>query len=324
MTKWRLFGNDPGATHLSSKFRQEQAHRTSKKWRVQHAAVATIFFVFLIILTACGGVPKGVDVATISPIQIRTVSWDHAVGQFRLAFALLDGPEAAEGITAVSLTIVGLDDDSATAVWRGSATGYDDYEVPYWAAYPTIDTAGFWGVEAEISPADGQLIHAEFIIEVIETSGSPPIGALPPASQNKTGATVPELENLSSAKEPNPVFYQLTVAEALKTNQPTVVGFLTPGLCQTKWCAPVLDTLATVRQETGAAVNYIHVEVFDDFQTRTYVPEMAAWGLDTREPWVFVLDRNGRVSAKFSGPLSPRELKGAVAPLLFRRLTIDD
>lgn len=275
----------------------------------------TLTLLFLLALSACstGNVPD--DVATISPIQVRTVSWDHGIGEFRLAFALLDGPDAAEGITAVSLNIYPIDNND-TAVWSGNATSYDNYEIPYWTAYPTVDSAGFWGVVAEMTQADGTVVNSEFIIEVEEEVGSPAIGDVPPASQNKTLATEPDLAKISSGIEPDPVFYELTVAEALENGKPTVVGFLTPGFCQTKWCAPVLESVSAVRQENSERANYIHIEVFDDFQELTYVPQMAEWGLGTQEPWVFVLDADGQVVAKFSGPLSPDELGEALRPLM--------
>jgi hypothetical protein len=95
-----------------------------------------------------------------------------------------------------------------------------------------------------------------------------------------------------------------------------VIGFLTPGLCQTRWCAPVLESVDAVRTMPNTEANFIHVEVFNDFQELTYVPEMAEWGLGTQEPWVFVVDADGVVTAKFSGPLSPRELDQALRPLL--------
>ena len=274
-----------------------------------------LLFIFILLLLGCTNAQPTPEVQTVSPIQIRTVSWDHAVGEFRLAFALLDGPDAAQGITAVSLKLSPID-DGETAVWEGNATPFDSYEIPYWIANPTAPEAGFWGVSANITQADGSIVQTEFVIEVVSKSGSPELGSIPPASQNKTVATEPSLENLSSGTDPNPTYYQLTVADALTNGKPTVVGFLTPGLCQTRWCAPVLGSVESIRQETGDAVNYIHIEVFDDFKELTYVPEMAEWGLDTREPWVFVLNAEGQITAKFSGPLSPEELGAAVRPLI--------
>jgi hypothetical protein len=168
---------------------------------------------------------------------------------------------------------------------------------------------------AEIDRANGSTVRADFLVEVQPDSAAPAVGAAAPASANRTLATEPDIALLTSANDPDPTFYQLTVADAIATGRPTVVGFLTPAFCQTKWCAPVLNSLEAARAETGDAVNFIHIEVYDDFQKLTVVKEMAEWGLET-EPWVFVLDGDGRVVARFSGPLSPEELLTALRPLL--------
>jgi hypothetical protein len=64
----------------------------------------------------------------------------------------------------------------------------------------------------------------------------------------------------------------MTVAEAMENGRPTVVGFITPGLCQTQWCAPVLESVEAVRDNVGdAAANFIHIEVYEDFQNLTVV-----------------------------------------------------
>jgi hypothetical protein len=256
--------------------------------------------------------------APVSPLQVILVSADFAVGEPRVSFAIFDGTEAAADVTGVRLSALELGEDlSATdqaPAWKGEAVGYTDYEIPYWVFYPQLPTAGYWGMVAEISRADGTTTRSDFVVEVQPANTGPAIGEMPPASENRTLATVPDIALLTSATDPDPAFYQMTVAEALATGQPTVVGFLTPAFCQTQWCAPVLDTLAAVRAETGEGVNFIHVEVYDDFQKLTPVKEMAEWGLET-EPWVFVLDGDGRVTARFSGPLSPQELSAALGPL---------
>ena len=159
------------------------------------------------------------------------------------------------------------------------------------------------------------MVEAPFVVEVREESAAPAIGDPAPASQNRTLKTEPDLQKLSSGNDPNPALYQMTVAEAMASGRPTVVGFITPGLCQTRWCAPVLDSVEAVGADVGEQANFIHVEVYEDFQELTVVDEMAEWGLTT-EPWVFVLDEDGRVVARFNGPLSARELKAALTPLL--------
>lgn len=275
----------------------------------------------LLLLAACGSAePQAAPVAEapVSALQVILVSADFAVGEPRISFAVFDGDEAATDVTGVRISALELGEDlSATdqvPAWTGEATGYTDYEIPYWVFYPQVATAGYWGMVAEISRADGTSTRSDFVVEVEPENSGPAIGETPPASENRTLATVPDIALLTSAADPDPAFYQMTVAEALTTGRPTVVGFLTPAFCQTKWCAPVLDSLAAVRADTGEAVNFIHVEVYDDFQKLTPVKEMAEWGLET-EPWVFVLDSDGRVTARFSGPLSPQELSAALGPL---------
>jgi hypothetical protein len=283
------------------------------------------FFLFSLLiiwslLTACSA-QTVVEEPTrpASSLQVVLVSADYAVGRPRVSFALFDGTEAADDVQDVTIRAVKLDEDlsatDAPVAWAGQATNYNDYEIPYWVFFPELDQPGYWGMVADLTAADGTQSQADFVVELRPESMSPAIGMEAPASHNRTLASEPDILKLSSGNDPDPALYQLTVAEAIGSGKPTVVGFLTPGFCQTKWCAPVLESVEAIHGEVGDAANFIHVEVYDDFQALTVVKEMAEWGLDT-EPWVFVLDKDGRVAAKFSGPLSPRELKNALEPLL--------
>jgi hypothetical protein len=148
---------------------------------------------------------------------------------------------------------------------------------------------------------------AEFVVEVAAESSAPAVGSTPPASENRTLATVPDLSKITSDLDPAPGLYEMTVADAMASGRPTVVSFATPRFCTSRLCAPVVDSLAAVQEEMGEEVNIIHIEVFEDFETLEPVKEMAEWGLIS-EPWTFVLDREGVIIAKFGGPVSPREL----------------
>ena len=281
--------------------------------------IQLMFGLLLLFMVGCSPTPPVDETNTASPLQIILVSTDFAIGEPRISFAVFDGENAAADVNGIVVRAVELGEDlSATDMapaWSGEATGYTDYEVPYWTIYPQLDRPGYWGMIAEIARADGSTTRADFVIEVQPASKSPAVGEVAPPSLNRTLATEPDITLISSASDPDPAFHQLTVADAVATGQPTVVGFLTPAFCQTKWCAPVLDSLKEARAETGDAVNYIHIEVYDDFQNLTVVKQMAEWGLET-EPWVFVLDGEGRIVARFSGPLSPAELLASLQPLL--------
>ncbi|MEZ4539629.1 MAG: hypothetical protein R3C43_06555 [Chloroflexota bacterium] len=272
----------------------------------------------ILLLTSCAPAAETPEAAVVSPLQVILVSADFAVGEPRISFAVLDGETAATNISDIRISAVELGEDLTASdmapSWTGEAIGYTDYEIPYWVFYPQLERPGYWGMIAEMDQTDGTTTRADFVVEVQPTSKAPAIGATAPASHNRTLATEPDISLLTSANDPDPALYQLTVADAIATGRPTVVGFLTPAFCQTKWCAPVLNSLEAARVSTGDAVNYIHIEVYDDFQKLTVVDEMAEWGLET-EPWVFVLDGNGQVVNKFSGPLSPAELLAALESL---------
>lgn len=275
-----------------------------------------LFFTLISLLAvACGRQQAGLPVESeaVSPIQVILISTDFGVGEPRISFALFDGNDAAQNVAQVEIEVQDLDDQ--TVAWRGTAVNYSDYSIPYWVFYPTIAEPGFWAVATRLTLDDGTVYTPGFVVEILEETASLPLNSDAPPSQNKTIHSEPDLTKLSSGGEPNPALYQMTVAEALETERPTVVGFITPGLCQTRWCGPTLESVAALQNEMGDVANFIHVEVYDDFQELTLVPEMAEWGLLT-EPWIFVLDENGRIVAKLGGPVSPRELQEVLDPLL--------
>ncbi|HRQ37185.1 MAG TPA: thioredoxin family protein [Chloroflexota bacterium] len=267
-------------------------------------------------LAACSNPSQTAGITNgVSPAQIQRLNFDYMVGSPRISFAIFDGPEPLVNVDSVSVKAELIGGENGPEVEMVTAVPYTDYEIPYWVITPQLPTPGVWGLTAVITLKNGETINAQFLVEAKSQSDTIPIGAAAPLSQNRTLATEPDLYKLSSGNEPNPAFYQMTIAEAAQTGKPTVVAFATPGLCQTKWCTPVLDSVETLYEEVDDQANFIHVEVYADFQELTLVPQMAEWGLQT-EPWVYVLDGDGRVAARFEGPLSPRELRLALEPLL--------
>jgi hypothetical protein len=98
----------------------------------------------------------------------------------------------------------------------------------------------------------------------------------------------------------------------MASGKPSVIVFATPGFCESRLCAPVVDSVKEVREARQDQVNFIHVEIYESFSPLTYGPEMEQWGLPS-EPWTFVLNAAGAVTHRFGGPVSPRELAAALA-----------
>jgi hypothetical protein len=286
-----------------------------------------LLWMLVLILAACGSgdteptaesqptetvpaVPSGV-----TDLQVAVATNDLAVGTPRIPFILYDGPEQVADAQSVQITAFDLSLATQQAGWTGPAASYSDYAVPYWVVYPEVAAAGNWGLLAEVTLADGTVVQAPFTVQIVEQSASPAIGSPAPASENRTLETEPDIAKLTSGSDPEPGLYQMTVAEALASGRPTVVTLATPAFCQTQICAPVVDSVEAVYDEYKEQVNFIHLEIYKDFQALETADEVAEWGLQS-EPWTFVIDTNGNITARFGGPISPRELTEALVALV--------
>lgn len=124
-----------------------------------------------------------------------------------------------------------------------------------------------------------------------------------------------DLADITTDPDPDPAFYEMTVAEAVQTG-PSVVVFATPAWCVSQTCGPLLNQVKALSDDYPD-LNYVHVEIYenihaDSFQDLIAVPAVGEWGLPS-EPWVFITDDNGTVSAAFQGVASDAELSAAFA-----------
>ena len=74
--------------------------------------------------------------------------------------------------------------------------------------------------------------------------------------------------------------------------------------------------MASLHETYGDQVQFIHLEPFDLAIARSEgrlapTPAFEAWGLQT-EPWVFVIDSAGVVSARFEGLVGAPEIEAAL------------
>lgn len=271
----------------------------------------------LLVLAACAA-PTPVPttptamISDSSAIAVAIASNDFGVGAPRVPIVLFRESKPLAEARFVTLTAFDLSSGTPVPGWSGEAASYSDYEIPYWVMYPQLPKAGEWGFVADIALADGTRTEAQFIITVVEASSAPDVGDTPPASDNRTLQTEPELAKLTSDPAPEPGLYQLSVAEAVKSGQPTVVTFATPAFCESRLCAPVVDSVKAVYSEFKGSANFIHIEVYKTFNPLVYADEMEEWHM-TSEPWTFVLDKTGKVTARLGGPVSPRELEAVLA-----------
>jgi hypothetical protein len=278
------------------------------------------FWVGLLILAVAGCAPEAAPAPTSQPLEAPSglaiaVGTDGFVaGVNRVPFVAFDGGKPAAGYESAEVDVYPIGAGQSKSVWHGEATGHPDYDIPYWVIYPDFPKAGFWAVVVHLVASDGSVSDGQFAVQVASSIKSPQIGDTPPASLNRTLGTEPEIELLTSDLDPDPDLYRMTVAQALDSGRPTVVSFATPAYCTSRMCAPVLNSVKTVAADHKGQVNFIHIEVYKQFQPLVYADEMETWGL-TSEPWTFVIDAQGKVAARLGGPLSPGELEQALSEL---------
>lgn len=140
------------------------------------------------------------------------------------------------------------------------------------------------------------------------------VGEEAPRSDSRTLDDAP-LEDLTSDLTPLVSFYEMTVAEAIEAG-PSVIVFATPAWCTSQTCGPMLDQVQELAPEYPN-LNYVHVEIYEnihvtDREDLVVVPAVEEdWTLPS-EPWLYVTDSDGTVTAAFEGALSDGELRDAL------------
>jgi hypothetical protein len=183
----------------------------------------------------------------------------------------------------------------------------------------TFDVPGLWQLRVSDRTAP-EMLDGIVALQVKNVPSTPAIGSRPPSTPSKIGQTADELALITSAYDPDPAFYEIGFDDAVASGKPTVVVFSTPAYCQSTTCGPQLDAAAVVRDRHIGEAHFIHVELFDnpaemladgDPSLGVESPAVEPWGLPS-EPWTFVIDSDGLVSARFEAFTTADEIEAAL------------
>jgi hypothetical protein len=161
---------------------------------------------------------------------------------------------------------------------------------------------------------DGRLVSAASARPVITVKAEdfvPRVGERPPIIHTPTEADVGgDLEQIDTRVPPS-TQHESDFADVIG-NEPVVLTFATPRLCQSRVCGPVVDVVEQVKADYEDQAEFIHMEVYNENEIRKgYRPQLKAFRLPT-EPWVFTFGEDGRVAARLEGAFSADELEAAV------------
>jgi hypothetical protein len=209
----------------------------------------------------------------------------------------------------------------------------------------TFASSGNWGVEltvsrsAGVSPAASAAsksggdplaapVSVRVTFPVADRPSVPAVGDPAPSVDSLTLASAGgDAKKISTDPDPDPKLYQLSIADALAAKKPFLLVFATPAFCQTATCGPTLEVARGVLKDFPA-LTAVHVEpyvmqvrngslqpVLDASGQFQSVKAVQVWNLPT-EPYTFLVGADGKVAARFAGPVDPVELHMAIVALV--------
>ena len=234
--------------------------------------------------------------------------------------ALLARTLKGVGASRFDSALVSREPRGATTAAAVAHIGHDS---TVFASVVEFDRAGFWGVSLEVKTGETTYRGLRLVFAVQDRTLEPRVGDAAPGTKQLTVADVKDLTEIDTSQAPNADLHRLTIAAAVASGKPSVVAFVTPAFCQTRFCGPALDQVVLPAwSEFKDRVNVLHVEPYDVGKakggTLELVPAMQEWKL-LAEPMIFVVGSDGIVAAKFEGIMDYAELRDAILATLTPR-----
>lgn len=201
------------------------------------------------------------------------------------------------------------------APYQSKSTSTDpDAATNIYASEVEMKGKGEWRVLALIRDDSGNLSYSLL-------APSPVVGAFPDVP--KVGEKAPVIDTPTAedvggdlakidTRQPPSTMHEVDFADVVG-KEPVVLLFATPALCQTRVCGPVVDIAEQVKDGRPDDAAFIHMEIYKDnvVGEDNLRPQVESFGLPS-EPWLFVIDEDGRISTEIEGAFSEGELDAAL------------
>lgn len=259
--------------------------------------------------------------------SVALATSDHTPGLNRIAFGLIQ-PDGAfvYGNTAVYVARgenapargpfpAPADSLEVRPPFRSetSAGDPDDVKAVYHAEV-SLPRPGRW-LLLTVSRAGEELIGGAAEVTVRRASAVPAVGDAAPRVHTPTLASVGGDAAQIDTRVPPDDMHDADLADVLG-RRPVALLFATPALCRSRVCGPVADVAAQLQSAYGDEVAFIHNEVYvGNDPAQGLRPQLRAFGLRT-EPWLFTIDRDGRVAARLEGAFGVDEFRAAIEAAL--------
>ncbi len=194
---------------------------------------------------------------------------------------------------------------------QNAATESDPFAAIYETSVP-LDKPGSYPVVA-VSIIGGKRIGAAGRITVTAASKDPipDVGEQAPRVDTETLAGAGGAATKIDTRVPPSDMHKVSLKD-VAGKRPVALLFATPALCQSRVCGPVVDIALQLQKTYGDRMTFIHQEVYkDNMLSKGLRPPLQAFNLQT-EPWLFVLDNTGRITARLEGSFGFRAFERAI------------
>jgi len=298
-----------------------------------------------IVLTACGGSQQPASSASgptlasvagtpdastvVTPNLIVLGGTDFATGKtIRIPFQVFqkDGkilkPDDGTaqlylGATATSPTLGPYPVKQLSLAGKGVTFDRADSDSIMVAAEVPLPAAGAWTAVVTMEVA-GKTVAASNQFSVLPQEATPAVGAAAPTARTPTLKDVGgDGTKISTARPLDTTLLNDSIPDLLAAKRPFVVAFATPQFCTSRICGPVVDIVKNVQRDLeGSEMAFVHAEIYTDLNpSKGAAPWVLAWALPS-EPWVFVVNARGVITAKFEGAVTQSELEAAARAAL--------
>ena len=273
-----------------------------------------------VLLTACGTATETPAASPTGPgLQAQIVASELLPGLQRFPVGILDQNTPVNDATvhvrafSVAGNTLQLKGES-DAPFRGA--GLEGRGL--YVARLRFDAAGTWVAEITAQRPNGAQKVMRLPFKVTDQPTVPAPGQPAPRSHNPTVRDVPDVSYIDSGQPPDDM-HQLSIADAIAQQRPTLVVFATPAFCVSQTCGPQVHAVQQLEPRYRNRLTFIHVEVYQDFKPdpskRRLTDTFVAWQFQT-EPWVFLIDSKGTIRYRFEATADTDELSAAIDQLL--------
>ncbi len=194
---------------------------------------------------------------------------------------------------------------------QNAATESDPFAAIYETQVPLAKTGTF--PVLAVSLINGQQVGAAGSITVLPASKDPipAVGDPAPRVDTDTLASAGGDVKKIDTRVPPSDMHDKSLKDVLG-KRPVALLFATPQLCQSRVCGPVVDIAAQLKKTYGDRMQFIHQEVYKDNEVAKGLRRpLLDFKLQT-EPWLFVMDRTGRITARLEGSFGFRAFEAAI------------